>query len=101
VDNSISKRRLAPDTTTHEDFHVVEYGYYATGAHTWFDENCSMMARSGCTDGVNDYMDYLTGATGFRHRKMKHLQRTFEHGRSRGRCTSRALRAPELGRASL
>jgi len=59
ISNTISNLGWRQSTVSHENMHVVQFGYFGGAAHRWFDENCAMIAQEWVYDNVNDYIDYL------------------------------------------
>jgi hypothetical protein len=80
VDNNISGTGMCQSTTSHENFHVVEFGYYGLSGQRWFDENCAMMAQEYVFDGVNDYIDYLGAWFSNIFKSIKTFNGAFEYG---------------------
>lgn len=81
VDQSITSVGTRSCTVSHEDMHVVQFGYQAgSGAISWYWENCAMIAEEWVYDAYNDYRGYLQSWLGFPYKSIKTHNGQYEYG---------------------
>ncbi|MBD3235664.1 MAG: hypothetical protein GF330_03060 [Candidatus Eisenbacteria bacterium] len=81
VDNGISNAGTRSCTVSHENMHVIQFGYQAgSGAIAWYWENCAMVAEEWVYDNYNDYFGYLQSWFGFPYKSLKTFNGQYEYG---------------------